>query len=896
MGEVYRARDTSLKREVALKVLPEEVSRDPDRQARFQREAELLAALNHPNIAAVYGLEQSPSATGIILELVEGDTLSDLIARGPLPLDDALAIAGQIADALEAAHERGVIHRDLKPANIKLTPNGTIKVLDFGLAKMLDASSGTGMSGGPGAFSPTMSPTLSVHATYAGVILGTAAYMSPEQARGRAVDKRTDIWAFGCLMFEMLTGARPFEGEDVAETIGAVIHKEPAWHRLPATTPPSMRTALQRCLEKDAKQRVRDIGDVRLLVTGAFESVVPSSAAASRSPTITRRLLVAAGAVGLAAAAAGAAWRFKPSVPRADIARFTVSPPGKLVLAVTSPTGRDVAISPDGTRVVYHVGDSPLTSQLLARDINQLDAVVLSGLTAPSSPFFSPDGRWMGYASQGDLRKVPIAGGPSISVCKYEGTLLGATWGPDDTIVFGTNSISSGLFTVSAGGGAPRMLTTAEASQGEIDHIFPSFLPGGRALLFTIVPTGGATLDDAAVGVLDLATGQKRVLIRGGGDAEYAESGHIVYAASGSLRAVRFDPARLEVIGDPVPVVGQVMTKTLGAAQFGLSKTGTLVYVPGSAVTEDAASRTLVWVDRRGREEMIKAPPRPYVYPRLSPDGTKIALEVRDREDDIWIWDFAHEALTRLTFDRASESYPVWTVDGRRLLFSSSRLGVLNVFAQQADNTGSAVQLTESRNGVVPNSVTPDGTYIAVRESISNSGGTDVMLVRLGAGVAATEPLLQSRFAEGNAEISPDGHWIAYQSNDSGRNEIYVRPFPNVNGGRWQISNAGGTRPTWARSGHELFFVAANSTALMAVAVQLAPQFSYGNPIALFDTSKYFLSGAVSNGRTYDVSGDGRRFLLVTNPDAGNSTTPTSATMTVVLNWFDELRLKVPVH
>ncbi len=406
MGEVYRARDTSLKREVALKVLPEEVSRDPDRQARFQREAELLAALNHPNIAAVYGLEQSTSATGIILELVEGDTLSDLIARGPLPLADALAIAGQIADALEAAHERGVIHRDLKPANIKLTPNGTIKVLDFGLAKMLDASSGTGMSGGPGAFSPTMSPTLSVHATYAGAILGTAAYMSPEQARGRAVDKRTDIWAFGCLMFEMLTGARPFEGEDVAETIGAVIHKEPAWHNLPATTPPSMRTALQRCLVKDAKQRVRDIGDVRLLMTGAFESVVPSPAAAS-SVAIDRP---------------GVCWWWpvpsdwplprpappgwlKPSVPRADIARFTVSPPGKLVLAANSPTGRDIAISPDGTRVVYHVGDSPLTSQLLARDINQLDAVVLSGLTAPSSPFFSPDGRWMRICVAGRLEE-----------------------------------------------------------------------------------------------------------------------------------------------------------------------------------------------------------------------------------------------------------------------------------------------------------------------------------------------------------------------------------------------------------------------------------------------------------------------------------------------------------
>jgi eukaryotic-like serine/threonine-protein kinase len=372
MGEGYRARDTALRREVALKVLPQDVSRDPDRQARFQREAELLAALNHPNIAAVYGLERSADATGIVLELVEGNTLADLIARGPVPPGDEAAIVGQIADALEAAHERGVIHRDLKPANIKLTPNGTVKVLDFGLAKMLEASGDAGASGGPGAFGPTMSPTLSVHATYAGVILGTAAYMSPEQARGRAVDKRTDIWAFGCLAFEMLTGARPFEGEDIAETIGAVIHKEPAWDKLPPSTPPSMRTALQRCLEKDPKRRLHDIGDVRLLMHGAFESAAPSLVAPSRPVPITRLLLMAAGVISLAAAAAVAAWQLKPSAARADIARFTVSPPGRLLLAVTSPTGRDVAVSPDGTRVVYHVGESPQTSQLLVRDINQL--------------------------------------------------------------------------------------------------------------------------------------------------------------------------------------------------------------------------------------------------------------------------------------------------------------------------------------------------------------------------------------------------------------------------------------------------------------------------------------------------------------------------------------------
>ena len=895
MGEVYRARDTNLKREVAVKVLPEAFSQDPDRLARFQREAEVLATLNHPNIAAVYGLEKTDGVTAIVLELVEGQTLAERIAssRTGIPLDEALAIARQIADALEAAHEKGVIHRDLKPANIKITPDGKVKVLDFGLAKMLEPTG----SGGPGGL--TMSPTLSVQGTFAGTILGTAFYMSPEQARGRAVDKRTDVWAFGCVLFEMLSGVRPFDGEDVAETIGAVIHKEPAWAALPETTPAIVRTVLQRCLQKDPKQRIRDIGDVQLALSGAFDSPAQPPVAAAPAAHPSRRRTTGIAGMGVAAGVALAAlvgwtlWRLAP-VPKVQPMRFAIVPPPTQPLALQG-ADRDLAFSPDGTHIVY-VGVAGVQTQLMVRAIDRLEAEPVRGIVNPRVPFMSPDGRWIGFFTGpgGELKKVSIAGGPPVSLCRISGAPRGGSWGPDDIIVFATIDSSTGLLSVSAGGGEPKVLTKPDTAHGEENHYFPSLLPGGRAVLFTITAPGGT--DNAQVAVLDLKTGQRKTLIRGGSQAEYvgastASTGFLVYAAAGTLSAVRFDPVRLEVLSAAVPIVEQVMMSGTGAAEFSVSRTGALVYVPGRAAND--ATRSLAWVNRQGREEPIKAPLRAYHYPRLSPDGTRVALEIEDQERDIWSWDLAHETLTRLTFDPAIDGDPIWTPDGLRIIFDSSRSGARNLYWQAADGTGTAERLTTSPNAQTSYSVSPDGARVVLGET--SPTGPDLMTLHLGgpsttpgAEKRRTEPLIQTRYVENNAEISPDGHWLAYQSNESGTPEIYVRPFPDVNGGRWQISAGGGSRPVWARSGRELFY--AGGGGVVAVPVQTVSAFSTGNPTKLFDWRSLTTIGG---GRAWDVSRDGQKFLMVkAASDADPSSTATQASMVVVLNWIEEIRAR----
>jgi serine/threonine-protein kinase len=884
MGEVYRARDTKLNRDVALKILPELFASDPDRLARFQREAQLLASLNHPHIAQIYGFEGREGRDGqelhaIVLELVEGSTLADRIAQGPVPIDEALAIAAQIASALEAAHDRGVVHRDLKPANIKLTPDGTVKVLDFGLAKMLD--DGSASASGPSRGALSMSPTLSVHATYAGVILGTAAYMSPEQARGRPVDKRADVWAFGCVLFEMLAGARPFDGDDVAEMIGAVIHKEPAWDRLQASTPANVRLALQRCLQKDPKQRIRDVGDVQLALSGAFESPAPSaSSSAPPSGTVRRRSLVVAGAA--IAVAAAATWALVRSSPiRPQPMRFSIVPPPTQAFNVQG-FFRNLAISDDGTRIVYVGGDA----QLIVRAIDQLDAVPLRGINGAAFPFLSPDGRWVGFftGAGGELKKVSITGGPAITLCRYQGTPRGASWGRGDTIVFATNEPTTGLLSVPAGGGEPTVITKPDASHGEQDHLFPALLPDDRHVLFTI--TSSAGIDAAQIAVLDLRTNQRKVLIRGGTDGQYVDSGHLVYAAAGSLRAVRFDPFRLEVVGDPVPVVEQVTTMQTGATDFRVSRQGTLVYVPGGSESINSA-RSLAWVTRDGHEEPIAAPPRAYAALRLSPDETQVALDVRDQQNDIWVWNFQRQTLAPLTFDPAVDIGPVWTPDGKRIAFASARTSQTNLYWQASDGTGSVERLTESANIQVPSSFTPDGKSLVVQETGGKTGG-DLMLFHFD--TRRTEPLIQTNFVELGGEISPDGRWIAYMSNESGQQQVYVRPFPNVNDGRWLVSAAPGMMPSWSKNGRELFYLSAPAAALMAVPVQTTPTFSPGNAVKLFDGQLF----VAVTGRPYDVTADGKRFLMIKSTNTVSGATPTS--ITVVLNWTEELKARLPAR
>ena len=840
IGEVYRARDSKLNRDVALKVLPDLFAADADRLARFKREAHVLASLNHPNIGGIYGLEETDAVQALVLELVEGPTLADRIAQAPaaratsesssrqarasgggapralneagIPIDEALPIAHQIAEALEAAHERGIVHRDLKPANIKLRPDGVVKVLDFGLAKALAAGAGSEEQD-PAYDALSQSPTISGAATRMGMILGTAAYMAPEQARGKVVDKRADIWAFGCVLYEMLAGRPAFPGSDLSEVLAGVIKSDPAWNALPSTTPASLRKLLHRCLQKDPKLRLRDIGEARVeideaLAGPASEPLIAkplAAPAAWRRPVVLAPLSLLVGAI-VAGIVTWLALRPSPVTP-SRVTRLTITPPAAAALSIRG-SDRDLAIAPDGSRVVY-IGNNG--TQLFVRALDALEPVAIFR-GAPRHPFVSPDGQWVGFVDGSvSLTKVAMTGGPAITLAGLDGGSRGATWAPDDMIIFATTATATGLQRVSAAGGTPTVLTRPDRTQGEVDHLWPEMLPGGRAVLFTITAqTGG--LDAAQVAVLDLGTGTRKVLVRGGSHAHYVSSGHLVYAAAGTLRAIGFDPARLETRGTAVPVVPQVVTTAVGALDAVVAGDGTLAYVSGGVW---GVQRTLVWVDRHGQETPIPAPPRAYVYPRVAPGGTRLALWIQDLESEIWLWDLARATLTRVTFDQAL--YPVWTPDGRRLLFSSDRAGARNLFGQAADATGSVERLTESPNLQNATAVSPDGTRLIFTE-IAPKTGTDVMQLQLD-GTRRVTPLVQTPFSELNGVISPDGRWLAYEANDSGQAEIYVRPFPEVNGGHWQVSTGGGTRPLWARSGQELFYLGP-SGALMRVGVE----------------------------------------------------------------------------
>ena len=632
MGEVYRARDTKLDRDVALKVLPAAFTSDPDRLARFEREAKVLASLNHPNIGSIYGLEDADGQKALVLELIEGPTLADRIKEGPIPIDEAVPIAKQIAEALEAAHEQGVIHRDLKPANVKVKDDGTVKVLDFGLAK---------------AFQPevlgsdaSQSPTMTAAATATGVIMGTAAYMAPEQAKGRTVDKRTDVWAFGAVVYEMLTGRRAFEGDDVSTTLARVIEREPNWDALPSVVSPVLQSFLRRCLTKEPKQRLHDVADVRLAMEGAFETAgsVLADPAVAPSLALWQRPIPAVG-VALAIAAVGslAVWGLvRPAVVPADLVRF------RIVLPETAPLSfganqPDLTISPDGTQVVSTGRNAESsTLQLYLRPIDQLEATPLRGGEGGVGPVVSPNGAWVGFTDGQTgrrLQKVSIFGGPPVSLTQAPSPIRGTTWGDDDQIIFGT--VGDGLYRVPGGGGAAEPLTTPDHDQGEAGHVWPALIPDREVVVF-VTYGGGSILTTGQLAVLDLATGTVTRLGLAGVSPRYLATGHLVYAAEdGSVRAVPFDAASLTVTGSPVPLVEGVAVKTSGAANFSVSDNGRLVYTSGAA--GGGGARSLLWVDRNGRETPIPAPARAYTYARVSPDGTRVALDVRDQELDIWV-------------------------------------------------------------------------------------------------------------------------------------------------------------------------------------------------------------------------------------------------------------------
>ena len=894
MGQVYRATDTKLKRQVAIKILPPSLAADADRLARFQREAEVLASLNHPHIAAIYGLEESGDMTALVMELVEGDDLSQRITRGAIPIDEALPIAKQIAEALEAAHEQGIIHRDLKPANIKVRPDGTVKVLDFGLAKALEPT-------GARSASHAMSPTITTPAmTQAGIILGTAAYMAPEQAKGRAVDKRADIWAFGVVLYEVLTGRRLFDAEDMSETLAAVLTRDVSLTALPAAVPARLRALLRDCLIRDPRQRLRDIGDARIgleqIIAGAPGEVSTPASVTAVVPAWRRALpwaVVSALTAGLAAVVVlWAPWR-AAAPPR--VTRMTITPAGPAALTING-ADRDLVLSPDGTHVVY-VGNAG--TQLFVRALDALEPVAIASGGNLRSPFVSPDGQWVGFVDNiSTLKKVAITGGPPITLASIDDDApRGATWAPDDTIIFATNNLTTGLKRVSAAGGMPEVLTRPDPAQDEADHLWPEILPGGRAVLFTITSQAGG-LDAAQVAVRDLRTGTQKVLVRGGSDGHYVasglgspkraerEGGHLVYVAAGTLRAIPFDPTRLETHGTAVPVLPRLATKVTGAGDFAVATDGTLVYVdvPGNFA---ANARTLVWVDRTGQEALVAAPPRAYEQPRLSPDGTRIAIFSRDQENDLWIWDLRRATLTRLTLDPRQDSFPVWTPDGGRIVFSSTRGGATNLWWQAADGTGAAERLTTSSNAQFVTGITPDGAAVVFDESTPTMG-RDLLQLALD-GTRRVTPLLQTKFDERNGIVSPDGRWLAYESNSSGSFEIYVRPFPIVGGGQWQISTAGGRQPLWARSGKELFYLGADGMLLRAPVEASGATWNNGTPIKLLEGRYRFFSGL--GVRTYDVSPDGQRFLMIKAPGTDASAAPA---LIVVQHWDEELKRLVP--
>ena len=762
MGEVYRAADTNLKRAVAIKVLPASVAGDADRLARFQREAEVLASLNHPNIAQIHGLEKSASGTALVMELVEGPTLADRIAKGPIPVDEALEMARQIAEALEAAHERGIIHRDLKPGNVKIRPDGTVKVLDFGLAKATEPSGGSAVA----SHSPTItSPAM----TQIGMILGTAAYMSPEQARGKAVDKRADIWAFGCVLYEMLTAKRAFDADDVAGTLARIIERDPDWTLLPRELSPAVTALCRGCLAKNVRDRVGDFSAVRFVL--AYRPfMAPTSREHDRS---NRRALVLAGAsIGLLLViVAGLYWRLPIPVPP-RIVRSALVLPGN---AAPGGAPLSLAISRDGQRIVY-VGNGG--TQIFVRPIETIEPVAIVTSGRIQSLTTSPDGKWVAFvegAGRGGsaLKKVAITGGATVLIAELAGEARGLSWGEDDTIIVSSIRTGEGLRRISSGGGEFTVLTKVNEDAAERDHVWPRFLPGARAALFTIL-AGTRTDEGAQVAVLDLATGTHRVVLHGASDARYISPGYIIYGRDDTLYAVPFDLTRLEVSGTPIPVLAQVGSNNDVGFNVDIASDGTLVNLGTVGFGSRESPRTLAWVDRNGREEPIPAPSRPYAFPRLSPDGTMVALYTESEERDLWVWHFTRHTLTRLTVNLGLDWTPLWSPDGNRLYYSSSPPSALapSLAVLSPDGTGTPTNLTEARLQEVPTGITPDGMQLVFAHMTAGEG-RDLHVLTLG-DKPRDEPLIATRFEERNGIVSADGHWLAYASDSSGRLERFV--------------------------------------------------------------------------------------------------------------------------
>ena len=885
MGEVYQAHDTKLGRDVAIKVLPEAFAHDPERLSRFQREAKMLASLNHPNIATIYGLEQSDGVNCLVMELIPGETLADRIKRdGALPIEEALTICQQIAEALEAAHEKGIIHRDLKPANVKVTPEGKVKVLDFGLAKAF--------AGDVAESNPSQSPTLSVAATMQGVLLGTAAYMSPEQARGKAVDKRTDIWAFGCVLYELLAGKQAFNGDDITDILAAVVRADPDWQALPPATPVKIRDLLRRCLQKDKTLRLQAAGDARIEIHEALSA--PLTAVAATAVPATRdwrdRLAWAtAASMTVIAIALAIGFVLRAPKPPQPLPAVRLSAEIGADAGLYIGNGTSAILSPDGTRLALIASGSDQKRRIYLRSLDQLLATTLSGTEGADGAFFSPDGQWIGFFADGKLKKISVQGGAAVALCEAPNA-RGGSWGDDGTIVF-TPDNRAALSKVSSAGGGPQPLTTLDTQAGEVTQRWPQVLPGSKAVLFTSSAHGN-DYEDADIVVYSMASGQRKTVQRGGFHARYLPSGHMVYMREGTLFAVPFDLKQLEATGQPAPILEGVVTTPSGGAEFSVSQTGNLVYVAGGSAGQNVS---IYWMDREGKFTPLRETPGGYSNPAFSPDGKRLALDINDgKRRDVWVYDWERDTLTRLTFAGEVNGYPTWTPDGQRIVYSSQEKGgTPNLWWIRSDGGGNAQRLAESKAFQAAGSWRPDSKVLAFRQQ--NPGtGSDILTLPIegneksGWKLGEPKPFVNSTSIELEPSFSPDGRWLAYMSNESGSYEVYVRPFPGP-GGKWQISTGGGLYPKWSRNGKELFYRTEDSK-IAVVTYTASVNYFHANKPQLWSPGQFTERGlGFSN---FDLHPDGKRFAVLKAP--GTEQAAAVNKVSFIFNFSDEIRRKVP--
>jgi serine/threonine-protein kinase len=872
MGEVYRATDSRLRREVAIKVIPEATAGDQHRMARFAREAQFLAALNHPNIASIYGFEESPTMLALVMELVEGPTLADRIKQGPIPIEEALPIMRQITEALEYAHDRGIIHRDLKPANIKIKPDGTVKVLDFGLAKALSDEISSG--------DISNSPTLTAAATKAGLILGTAAYMPPEQARGKTVDRRADVWSFGVVMFEMLTGQVAFHGDTVSDTLAAVIRGEPEWSLVPANVPPAIQQLMRRCLDKDPRQRLQSIGEARIAIesaTGRGNSSISGGIFPPIAPPLPAQIvrsensalkIVAGAALALLLVAAG---YLLANFFRHDTARvsapmhFMIAPPTGTSIESLSP--RNLAISPDGMRIAIVAGNSD-GRRLYLRELNSATLTAIAGTEGSSEPMFSPDSRSLAFFSAGKLKKVSLDGGTPVTLADGVVDPEGSCWGADHNIYY-SPSLQSAIQRVNENGGTPQPVTKLHPTTGELGHVSPYLLPDQKTLLFTVY--AGGNLDDGALVAQKLGSDERKTVVPKGFDPRFLAPNQLFYVRSGNLISSAFNPDQLEVSGSPAEVLQDVGSSGLwGSAQYDFSRNGTLIY---ANVGKRGTENHLVFAEHDAKPQPFPVKSNLYESPRFSPDGKFLALTVRLPDPDIWIYDLERGSLRRMSFAPGEDELPIWSPDGKRIAYASN--GRQQAFVLPVDGSSKEEPLFKNDSHFHLQSWSPDGKNIAY-ERFGNSGQYEIWMLPL-TGDKKPYAYLASQFENSKPAFSVDGNWLAYTSTESGRAEVYVQRFPGP-GEKIQVSTDGGTDPEWSHDGKQLVYE--SSGTLWATEVSVAP-FRVGKSHVLYQ-------GDIWNdaaGPNYALAPVGKRIVVVER-----SKDAEGANIKIVLNWDQELQ------